>query len=80
MRIYKASELVLPATIEYSRHQDNRGALVSRVRIIERRGRNLLTDNGNWLWWPTVNHYSDVEVIEDRDTEEGAGDADISKS
>lgn len=64
-RIYKASELKFPCTIEYTRHRDNRGSLTSRKTVIEVKGRNLLTECGDWLWWPTINYYNDVCVVED---------------
>lgn len=61
----KVSELQLPATVEYIRHLDNRGALMSTVRIVDRKGRNVLTDEGNWLWWPTMNHFGEARVVPD---------------
>jgi len=57
-----------PVTIEWTRHRDNRGSLMRRARIIEKRGRNLLVDDSgstDWLWWPTINHYGDVRIVTD---------------
>lgn len=62
-RVYKVSELKLPVTIEWVWCRDNRGDLLKRATIVERKGRNLLTEDGDWLWWPTVNRYNEVVVL-----------------
>jgi hypothetical protein len=67
-RVFKLSELQPPVMIEWTWHRDNRGSLIRRACIVEKSGHNLLTDDGDWLWWPTINHYNDVHVIESEPT------------
>lgn len=53
-----------PVTIEWIRHSDNRGSLTKRATVVEKAGRNLKTDEGDWLWWATITRYGPVEVVE----------------
>lgn len=63
-RVYKVTEIIPPVTIEWTREADSyRGDLTSRARVVERNGRNLRTEDGDWLWWPTINRYNDVVIV-----------------
>ena len=49
-----------PVTIEWDDVLDvNRGSVrVRRARIERKAYRNLFTDSGDVLWWPTISHGS----------------------
>lgn len=63
----RLSELQPPATIEWTRYRDNRCEMTGRARIVSKLGRNLKTEQGDYLWWPTINYYGDVRVVSDTD-------------
>lgn len=52
-----------PVTIEYIDHADNRGSWTKRATIVEKAGRNLRTEEGDWLWWATITRHGPVEAI-----------------